>query len=112
MVWIEGTEAHRAELIRRFDPRPSRCITTRISCAALAGLSRDPAVAPEAVDPDAFVRFAYARALAHRAPLYAAMARNWGVSVTAAEVEAVRDADDAIALVAAALGRHGGAPSR
>jgi hypothetical protein len=35
-------------------------------------------LAPDAVDPDAFVRFAYARALAHRAPLYAAMARKTG----------------------------------
>jgi hypothetical protein len=61
---------------------------------------------PDAVDPDAFLRFAYSRALARRAPIYAAMARNWGVSVTAEEVASVRDADDAIALVAAALGRH------
>jgi hypothetical protein len=52
------------------------------------------------------VRFAYARALDHRAPLYAAMAKNWGVSVTAAEVEAVRDATDVTDLVATALGRH------
>jgi hypothetical protein len=70
------------------------------------GYLDDTGLAPDAVDPDAFVRFAYARALAHRAPLYAAMARNWGVSVTAAEVESVRDAADVIAMVAAALGRH------
>jgi hypothetical protein len=36
------------------------------------------------------------------------MARNWGVSVTAAEVEGVRDAADVIDLVAAALGRPPG----
>jgi hypothetical protein len=57
----------------------------------------DTGVAPDAVDPDAFVRFAYARALAHRAPLYAAMARNWGITVTAEEVESVRDAADVLA---------------
>jgi hypothetical protein len=45
--------------------------------------------------------------MAHRAPLYAAMARNWGVTVTAAEVEAVRDTQDVVAIVAAALGRAG-----
>ncbi len=39
--------------------------------------------APDKVDPDAFVRWAYARALAHRQPRYAALARNWGVTVSA-----------------------------
>jgi hypothetical protein len=62
---------------------------------------------PDEVDPDDFVRFAYSRALAHRAPIYEAMARNWGVTVTAAEVESVRDEPDAVAMIAAALGRHG-----
>jgi len=108
MLWIEDTEAHRAELIRRFDlaPKPMYYHPDFLVPLWQEYLTTN-AVAPEAVDPDAFVRFAYARALDHRAPLYAAMARNWGVSVTAAEVEAVRDAQDAIALVAAALGRHG-----
>jgi hypothetical protein len=108
MLWIEDTEAHRAELIRRFDLAPKPMYYHPDFLVPLwQDYLETNAVAPEAVDPDAFVRFAYARALDHRAPLYAAMARNWGVSVTAAEVEAVRDADDAIALVAAALGRHG-----
>jgi hypothetical protein len=34
------------------------------------------------------------------------MARNWGVTVTAAEVASVRDEADAVAMVAAALGRR------
>jgi hypothetical protein len=65
----------------------------------------DQGIAADRADPDAFIRYAYARAMAHRAPLYAAMARNWGITVTAAEVEAVRDAQDAMAMVATALGR-------
>lgn len=107
LMWIEGHEGHTAELVRRFDAAPKPMyyhpdflIPLWEDYLATHGL------ATEAVDPDAFVRFAYGRALDHRAPLYAAMARNWGVSVTAAEVEAVRDAKDAVALVAEALGRH------
>ena len=55
------------------------------------------------VDPDAFVRWAYARALAHRQPRYRAMARNWGVTVSAGDVAKVATAEDMIALVARAL---------
>ena len=49
------------------------------------------------VDPDAFIRWTYARALAHREPRYAAMAK-WGVTVTADEVAAVGCEADFIAL--------------
>jgi hypothetical protein len=107
MVRIEETEDHEAELVRRFDLAPKPMYYRADVLSALWQEYLDThGVAPDAIDPDAFVRFAYARALARRAPLYAAMAENWGVSVTAAEVESVRDAADAIALVAAALGRH------
>jgi hypothetical protein len=56
-----------------------------------------------AVDPDAFVRWTYARALAHRQPLYAAMARNWGVKVSAEDVAAVRATGDLDDLIAGAI---------
>jgi hypothetical protein len=110
MVWIEGTEAHAAELVRRFsrDPKPMYYQPEFLLPLWQAYLAEE-GLAAEEVDPDAFVRFAYARALAHRAPIYAAMARNWAVTVTAAEVESVRDAADAIELVAAALGRRAAA---
>ena len=42
------------------------------------------------VDPDTFVRWVYAKALAHRQPRYRAMA-NWGVTVSADEVAKVAD---------------------
>jgi hypothetical protein len=60
-------------------------------------------VAPDKVDPDAFVRWTYARALAHRQPRYRAMARNWGISVTADDIAKVRTEADMIDLVARAI---------
>jgi hypothetical protein len=59
----------------------------------------------EAVDPDAFLRFGYARLLDHRQPRYAAMAR-WGVTVTAEEVAMVKTPADFDDLIATALDRH------
>ena len=106
MVWIEGPESHTQELIRRFDRdpkpmyyKPEFLLPLWQSWLDAQGIAADQA------DPDAFIRHAYAHAMAHRAPLYAAMARNWGIRVTAAEVEAVRDTADAIDMVATALGR-------
>ncbi|WP_126977607.1 ATPase [Frigidibacter oleivorans] len=106
MVWIEGSEAHTAELVRRFDraPKPMYYQPDFLQ-QAWADYRAETGAAESGVDPDAFVRWTYARALAHRQPRYAAMARNWGVSVTAEEVAQVRDARDFEALIAAALDR-------
>ncbi|HHS94326.1 MAG TPA: ATPase, partial [Rhodobacterales bacterium] len=53
---------------------------------------------------DDFIRYTYGRALAHRQPLYAAMARH-GVTVTAEEVAQVATCEDLTDLIATALDR-------
>jgi len=107
MVWIEGPESHARELIRRFDRDPKPMYYRPAFLQALwTSYLAETGVAAERVDPDAFVRFAFGKAIAHRMPLYRAMAENWGVAVAAAEVETVRDARDADAMIAAALGRR------
>jgi hypothetical protein len=107
MVWIEGTEAHTAELVRRFDraPKPMYYHPAFLDDAWRSYLA-ETGQAPDAVDPDAFIRWTYARALAHRQPLYAAMARNWGLTVSAGEIAAVDSADALTALIARALDRR------
>ena len=105
-VWIKGSEAHRAELCRRFDRapkpmfyRPEFLLTVWADYLAESGLTADKA------DPDAFLRFGYARLLESRQPRYAAMAR-WGVTVTAEEVAEVRSPVAFDALIAHALDRR------
>ena len=104
LIWIEGSAAHTAELIRRFDrsPKPMyyRADFLRAKWAEYLALNR---IGEIEVDPDAFVRWTYAQALAHRQPLYAAMARNWGIRVRAEDVAAIRDAEGFSQLVAQAL---------
>ena len=107
MIWIEGSEAHTEALIRRFDRAPKpMAYQPEFLDRCWADYLAETGLAESCVDPDAFIRWTYAKALSHRQPRYESMARNWGVSVTAAEVEAVRDAQDAAAMVAAALGRR------
>lgn len=104
MIWIEGTEAHTADLIHRFDraPKPMYYRADFLEAAWHSYLS-ETGRAPDAVDPDAFIRWTYARALAHRQPLYRAMARNWGLTIAAADVARVESAADFTALIARAL---------
>lgn len=104
MVWIEGSGDHTEELIRRFDKSPKPMYyQPRFMRRIWDEFKNETNTLGGDVDPDAFVRYAYGRALRHRAPLYAAMARNWGVSVRADDVAKVRDCGDVIALVADAL---------
>lgn len=104
MVWIEGSDAHTAELIRRFDKEPKP-------------MSYDPVfllktwqayliefnVTPDAVNPDDFIRWAFAKALAHRQPRYRAMAEKWGITVPQAAVEQVKDTEGFVGMIADAL---------
>lgn len=107
LVWIEGPDSHTEELIRRFDRDPKPMYYKPEFLLPLwQSYLKDTGLKPEDVDPDTFVRFAFARAMAHRAPLYQAIAEHWGITVTAAEVEAVRDAKDAETLISQALGRR------
>ncbi|WP_341365953.1 ATPase [Yoonia sp. BS5-3] len=108
MVWIEGTDAHTAELIRRFDKEPKP-------------MSYDPAfllgtwqayltafdVAPDQVDPDDFIRWAFAKALAHRQPRYKAMADKWGITVPQDAVAKVKDTEGFVGMIADALEMRG-----
>jgi hypothetical protein len=104
IVWIEGTERHRDALVARFDAAPKpMCYDPGFLDAAWQGYLAETGAAPEAVDPDAFVRQVYARALDHRRPRYASLARNWGVTVQAEAVATLRSPGDFFALIARAI---------
>lgn len=105
MVWIKGSDAHTAELVRRFDRAPKPMYyQPHFLHAAWEEYRASHSVTEETCDPDHFVRWTYARALAHRQPRYAAMAR-WGVTVTAEEVGEVSTTQDFNALMARAIDR-------
>ncbi|MBV7379461.1 ATPase [Maritimibacter dapengensis] len=104
LVWIEGSEAHTEELIRRFSraPKPMYYQPRFLEACWDEYLSTRKLKEHE-VDPDDFIRLTYARALAHRQPRYAAMAERWGVKVSADDVAQVRSPADFSALISRAL---------
>ena len=104
MVWIEGTEEHTAELVRRFDrePKPMSYDPAFLLATWQAYLAEFD-VSPDKVDPDTFIRWAFAKALAHRQPRYAAMADRWGVKVAMKDVGQVHDSDGFVDMIGAAI---------
>jgi hypothetical protein len=100
LIWIEGDDAHTAELVRRFDkaPKPMSYQPAFLDQCWNRYLSENNLL-PCDVNPDSFIRWTYAQALAHRQPRYKAMAKL-GITVTAGQIAGLKDAagfDDLIA---------------
>ncbi|MBV7393367.1 ATPase [Mameliella sediminis] len=104
MVWIKGSDAHTEELIRRFDRAPKpMAYRPDFLASGWAQYLAETGQAETEVNPDAFIRWTYARALAHRQPIYEEMARNWGVTVEATQMAQVKSESDFTDLIADAL---------
>ncbi len=104
MVWIEGSDAHTQSLVARFDRSPKpMCYNADFLAGAWSEYLSETGLSENTVDPDAFVRWTYARALAHRQPRYRAMAENWGITVKADDISRVQTEADMIDLIASAL---------
>lgn len=104
LVWIEGTDDHTADLISRFDkaPKPMYYQPEFLRNSWQEYLSVNNTEGAD-VDPDDFVRWTYAKALAERQPRYEAMAKNWGVRIKAEDLKHITSANEFCDLVADAL---------
>ena len=104
MVWIKGSENHTADLVARFDkaPKPMAYQPEFLLASWTDYLIENNMKAGE-VDPDTFIRWTYARALAHRQPRYGDMAKNWGITVDAVDMATVRDEADFVAVIGMGL---------
>tara|TARA_R110002111_G_scaffold224087_1_gene285839 strand:+ start:132 stop:986 length:855 start_codon:yes stop_codon:yes gene_type:complete len=103
LIWIKGDEAHTRELIRRFDraPKPMAYQPAFLKKVWEEYLNENTCTEDD-VDPDDFIRWTYARALAHRQPRYEAMA-SWGVTITADEIATLSSEADFVSLIAEKL---------
>ena len=106
-VWIRGNGSHKDELIKRFSKSPKPMYyREEYLRSKWAQYLAERDIKEHAVDPDDFIRWGYAELLDHRLPLYEAMAKNWGVTVEADEVQHIRDAKDFTTLIATAIDRN------
>jgi hypothetical protein len=106
VVWIKGDEAHTQDLIRRFDKAPKpMAYQPEFLNRVWADYLRKNNVKEDDVDPDAFIRWTYAQALAHRQPRYQMMAERWGITIDAADLIADPTPQTFDALIEDALDR-------
>jgi hypothetical protein len=108
ILYIKASARDEQELIARAenDPKPLYYREAFLD-QQLAIYMRDhglPYVAM--IDPDAFVRWMFPRLFHSRIPRYEAIADRYGYTVTTEELYRVRDEEDFLALVEAALARQ------
>ena len=107
ILYIREEDSHAEELACRFDRDPKPMYYNE---GFLLGVWErylaENEVRPEAVDPDAFIRWAYRELLAWRAPRYRMLAQRWGYTATMAEIAALRDGDDFAALMREVIARR------
>lgn len=108
MIWIEGSDDHTAELVRRFDkePKPMSYDPEFLLNTWNAYLAEFE-IQPNRVNPDDFIRWAFAKALAHRQPRYKAMAERWGLTIPMDAVAKVKSSEDFVDMIADALEMRG-----
>lgn len=107
MVQIRGTPALADELVKRFEKDPKPMYYPEPLLRDLWAEYQEAERVTEAeVDPDAFVSWGFRRLVEHRIPIYEAIARNWGVTVEAAEIEALESPEAFDSLIADAIRRR------
>ncbi|MEO1563640.1 MAG: ATPase [Pseudomonadota bacterium] len=102
-VWIEGSPDHTEELARRFDIAPKPMYYQEDFLMGLWDSYCSEHGAPDSVDPNAFIRWGYLKLLEHRLPRYRAIAKRWGITIQASDLQTVRSVHDFITLIQAAL---------
>jgi len=103
IVWIKGSDDHTDDLIARFDKAPKpMCYQPEFLATAWADYLQETGDMPDKVDPNSFIRWTYAKAMAHREPRYAKMA-DWGLTVTAEDVAQARTPQAFVDLIARTL---------
>jgi len=107
ILYIREEADHADELALRFDrdPKPMYYNPGFLLGVWERYLAETETI-PNAVDPDAFIRWAYRELLAWRAPRYREIASRWGYTATMAEIAAVRDEADFLDLTEAVIARR------
>ncbi len=107
ILYIQATAADEQELIRRaaLDPKPLYYRESFLDEQLEIYLAEQKLPFVAQIDPDDFVRWVFPRLFAARIPRYAAIARDYGYSVTTAELAEVRDEAGFLRLIETALAR-------
>ncbi|MEM8771473.1 MAG: ATPase [Pseudomonadota bacterium] len=100
IVYIEEDDAYAEALKDRFNAAPKPMYYNEAFLKkSWADYLEETGAAEADVDPDAFIRWGFAKLIERRRPRYRAIADNWGVALPAASVEAATTPEAFLALV-------------
>lgn len=103
-IWIQGSPDHKEVLVKRFKANPKPIYyREEVLIDLWSKYLEEKGVKASNVDPDDFIVWGFRRQLEMREPRYASIAKNWGLTVSAADVSLIKSADDFENLVAMAL---------
>ena len=106
MVWIQGSDQHTDELIKRFERNPKpMCYDPDFLDSKWKQYLKINNCSIEGVDPDAFVRWAYGEAMKHRNPIYKSMA-SWGITVQADLISQVKTPSEFNSLIGSTISEN------
>ena len=103
-IWIEGTEEHTEELVKRFTKAPKPMYYSEnflIQC--WNNFLKEKNIPETQVDPNEFIVWGYRKLLENRLPRYRKIAENWGIILKATDVAKVKSADNFTSLISANL---------
>lgn len=108
LIYIRGTDKDAAELVKRFRKspkpmyyRPEFLVEKWAEYKLMQGIEKD-----EDVDPAGFGAWGFEALLHDRLPRYQRLADNFGYVIEASDLATVRDGDEFVDLVAAAIGQR------
>jgi hypothetical protein len=103
IVWIQGSEHHTDELIKRFNQNPKpMCYNPNFLDLKWKEYLKLNKCSFEEVDPDDFVRWTYSEAMEHRNPIYKSMS-SWGITVQADLISKVKTPEEFNLLIGSTL---------
>ena len=106
MVWIQGSNQHTDELIKRFDRNPKpMCYDPDFLDLKWKQYLKINNCSIEDVDPDEFVRWAYGEAMKHRNPIYKSMS-SWGITVQADLIAKVKTPSEFNLLIGSSISNN------
>jgi hypothetical protein len=108
LIYIRGTEKDAEELVHRFrhSPKPMYYQPHFLDKKWAEFKKLNKIADDDAVDPDAFGAWGFDALLHDRLPRYQKLADNFGYSIDAADLATVRDGEEFVDLVAAAIKRR------
>ena len=106
MVWIQGSDQHTDELIKRFERNPKpMCYDPDFLDSKWKQYLKINNCSIRDVDPDAFVRWAYGEAMKHRNPIYKSMA-SWGITIHADLISQVKTPSEFNSLIGSTISEN------